>query len=64
MLKKYFSLLAVFISLLSLVTDATAFAGSQTGQITKIIVRSSDGLIYFYLSGQLNSPASCAVGGY
>lgn len=37
-----------------------AFAGNATGQVTQIIVRASDGLVYFFLSGTPVDRPSCA----
>lgn len=38
-----------------------AFAGSQTGKVTNIIVRQSDGLHYFYMSGTGENRPDCAA---
>jgi hypothetical protein len=37
-----------------------AHAGSQTGTVTQISVRNTDGLVYVYLSGTASSRATCA----
>lgn len=38
-----------------------AFAGTQTGQVTQILVRAQDGLIYFQMSGPVTAPRpACA----
>ncbi|WP_114784698.1 hypothetical protein [Vibrio tetraodonis] len=43
-----------------------SFAGSQTGTVDRIIVRASDGLIYFYLDDPSSrvQPAPCAANPY
>lgn len=41
-----------------------ANAGSQTGTVTQIDVRSTDGLVYVYLSGTPTSRADCAKAPY
>src|SRR5438445_7782381 len=38
-----------------------AFAGTQSGQITALLKRASDGLIYLYLSGQATGRPPCAA---
>lgn len=64
MIKQFAVLFYAFFSLLFLDGDASAFVSSQTGQITSLIIRSSDGLVYFYLSGELSGHPACATGGY
>lgn len=39
----------------------SAAAGEQTGHITSLITRSSDNLIYFYLSGTASGRPACAT---
>ena len=39
----------------------SVFAGTQTGQVTSIYKRASDGLVYFYVSGQPAGRAQCAA---
>ena len=46
---------------MSLLFCASASAGTQTGQITLISVRASDGLVYFYLAGQASGRPQCAA---
>jgi hypothetical protein len=41
-----------------------AFAGQQTGQVTQVVVRASDGLVYFYMSGTPSGRAPCATNTY
>lgn len=41
-----------------------AFAGSQTGKITQLFVRASDGLVYFVLSGPAFGKPACAIQPY
>lgn len=50
---------------LSVLFPLCAFAGTQAGTVNTLIVRSSDGLIYFWLNGvaAINKPA-CAVYSY
>lgn len=64
MLRKIIPVLALCLPLFLIPGEAEAFNGSQTGQITSMIARSSDGLIYFFLSGSMNGPAGCATLGY
>lgn len=64
MFKKLFASVAACLPLLFCAGDAGAFVSSQTGQVTALLVRSGDGLIYFFLTGSLNAPAACAIGGY
>lgn len=46
--------------LLFLVGDA--FAGTQVGKVDRLLVRNSDGLVYFYLTGTAsNRAAPCAT---
>ncbi len=49
---QYFLLFSLFTS--------QAFAGSQTGKVTSILVRQSDGLHYFYMSGVGENKPDCA----
>src|SRR5712672_1571144 len=53
-MQRLFLFLCVFLSY------ASTFAGTQTGQVTTIRKRASDGLIYFYLSGVHSGAPSCA----
>lgn len=40
-------------------------AGTQTGTVNYVVVRASDGLVYFYLNGgQLQNRPACAKIGY
>jgi hypothetical protein len=64
MIKKFLMLFAVFLPSLLLAADASAFVSWQTGQVTKLFIRSNDGLVYFFLSGDLNGRPACASGGY
>ena len=41
-----------------------AFAGSQTGQVTSVQVRASDGLIIVFLSGTPSGRPACATISY
>lgn len=54
-----------FLFLLLVLIVSPVFAGKQTGKVEMLIVRASDGLIYFTLSGgsKTDSPA-CATAGY
>ena len=42
----------------------SAFGRTQTGQVTQVIVRSSDGLIYFFLSTTPDGKPACATQPY
>lgn len=55
-MKKY--ALALASSLMTL----TISAGTQTGTVGDVRVRATDGLHYFYISGQPSNRASCASG--
>ena len=54
-----------FLFLLLVLAVSPAFAGKQTGKVDMVIVRASDGLIYFTMSGgsKTESPP-CATAGY
>lgn len=41
-----------------------AYSGQQTGLITQVITRASDGLVYFYMSGSPSDRPSCATNSY
>ena len=41
----------VILVIAGLLTSAGAFASHQSGKVTRIIIRDSDGLIYFYMDG-------------
>lgn len=47
---------------LACVASSFAHAGTQEGQVTQIVVRQSDGLHYFYMSGTAVNRATCAEG--
>jgi len=36
-----------------------AFAGSQTGQVSKVVIRASDGLVYFFMDGPSTARPAC-----
>ena len=42
------------------VSAVPCFAGSQKGVITQLLVRASDGVVYFFLSGTPKDRPSCA----
>lgn len=48
-------------SLLLLVSAGMAQAGQQSGKVTKIIIRDTDGLVLFYLDGTPQWKAPCAT---
>jgi hypothetical protein len=50
--------------LLNLLCIAGANAGTQTGKVTKLGVRDSDGLVYFILAGSPAGVPACATHGY
>jgi hypothetical protein len=43
-------------------TPQRANAGTQTGTITNLITRDSDGLVYVYLTGSASGRPACAAG--
>ena len=47
---------------LLLAVSSYAYAGDQVGKVTKISVRQSDGLHYFYMSGSTRNRPACADG--
>lgn len=55
---------AILLFFFGLIFNSTAFAGTATGQVTKIDVRASDGLVLFYLSGQTTGSPSCSHWSY
>ena len=52
----------IFIFLSVAVMSVAVNAGSQQGKVTSVLVRQSDGLHYFYISGTANGRPSCANG--
>ena len=58
-MRKLFFILFLFFSF-----SLPSFAGSQTGQITSVQVRASDGLIFVFLSGTATGRPSCATISY
>jgi hypothetical protein len=54
-----------FIGIILIILSFNSYAGSQTGTVNYIIVRASDGLVYFLLKGgALDSQPACATHGY
>lgn len=49
---------------LVLLGTTSAFAGQQTGQVTELITRANDGLIYFFMSGPASGRPGCATAPY
>ncbi len=47
-----------------LLAPVLASAGSETGTVSYVLVRASDGLIYFEVNGSKNSSPSCATKNY
>lgn len=47
-----------------LAVSVTASAGLQQGKITKVVVRASDNLHYFHMSGTAYDKPPCATGTY
>jgi hypothetical protein len=41
--------------------SGVCFAGQQTGLITQMHIRSSDGLVYFHLDGAPSGKPACAI---
>lgn len=58
-LKKKIQTLTAFVAIL--IASATAYAGDQTGTITTLIVRDSDGLVYFWMTGTQSNRPACAA---
>ena len=56
----------IYISLLlcSLFTAPAWAAGTQTGQVTMVMVRASDGLVWFNMNGKATGHPSCAFYNY
>ncbi|WP_105900742.1 hypothetical protein [Vibrio gangliei] len=50
--------------LMATLIPSHSFAGSQTGVITNLTVRASDGLIYFYMNGETKNKPECATYNY
>lgn len=50
------------ISFFLMLVTLSVQAGWQEGQITKILVRQSDGLHYFFMSGTATNRPACAAG--
>lgn len=53
--------LAVIATLLFVVP---AVAGQQTGTVAMLLVRQSDGMVYFYLDGTATGKPACATNAY
>ena len=51
---------AVFVAFTSVLGATTGLASEQTGRVTQLIVRASDGLVYFYLDGARTARPACA----
>jgi hypothetical protein len=54
----------VLVAICLFLASSLAFAGTQSGTVAWIIVRSTDGLTYFHLSGGKSGSPSCATGSY
>lgn len=53
------------LGILLLIISFNSYSGSQTGTVNYVIVRASDGLVYFTLKeGTLNNRPACATIGY
>jgi hypothetical protein len=50
--------------LLCLGVSSSAFAGSQVGKVSRLIVRSDDGLVYLFLTGTGSGKPACATIAY
>lgn len=55
---------SVLATILTLSIHTNALAGNQTGKITQLTVRQSDGLIYFNVSNAAHNKPSCATHSY
>ena len=58
MKKLYLAMLVLSI----IAASSQSLAGYQSGQVTQLVVRASDNLHYFYLSGSAEGRPDCAVG--
>ncbi len=56
--------LAVVLGLCASIFSSSVLAGTQTGQVTQIIVRAKDGLTYFFLTNSSNGRPACATERY
>ena len=54
----------VVVSAVLFLSALTAYAGDQLGAVKDVIIRASDGLVYVYLLGTMNSKPSCSTGYY
>jgi hypothetical protein len=59
-----FSVFRVFAFFICSILMVPAHAGTQSGTITGLVNRTSDGLLFFYLSGPASGKASCATAPY
>ncbi|MGF6115887.1 hypothetical protein ABIE30_002960 [Janthinobacterium lividum] len=59
-----FSVFRVFAFLLCSMVMVPAFAGTQSGTVTGLAARNTDGLLYFYLSGAATGKPGCATATY
>jgi hypothetical protein len=60
-----FKVVRLFAFLLCFIAALPASAvGSQTGVVTTILNRNSDGLLYFYMSGSVTGRPACATISY
>lgn len=55
---------AAAVGVMATLAVASAFAGQQTGQVTQVIVRASDGLVHFYMNGTATAKPACAANPY
>lgn len=56
------NIVLVLVLVLGLLFSSSVLSGTQEGQITQILVRASDNLHYFYMSGVASDRAGCASG--
>lgn len=56
--------LVVALCLLIFIPSAVFAIGDQTGTVTQVVSRASDGLVYFMMSGTHNNKPPCALNDY
>lgn len=56
--------LLILLSVSLCLSPVPSVAGTQQGFVTSVLVRASDGLVYFFVSGTPSNRPSCATGAY
>lgn len=59
MISKFLKVFVLYTAL-----SASALAGTQSGKVTKVFIRASDGLVYFFVEGTGTGKPACASAGY